>query len=169
MFCPLFGLDIPSVFAGGHELGFEDVNEVIVEREKHLIEGIGLMDEVRIRRMREDDIRDVKSIMFQLPSFLELSSNMFVLSKSVIVEDKHQFEVSEIIQSIVLAFRLFREGYISGPYVFYVPISTDRRFPSVTFSYSGGRRREHWGGGYTLFYEEIQELRELDRSILQDE
>jgi len=156
--CPLYNFQIPNVLLGPHKLSPEEVMNFFKEQEKKLVEGINLVDGVKIRRISKEDLEDLKSMFFPLPSDIRLSSNMFVLAKCI-TGDAHEFKTAQIMGNVVLAMRLLKSGYVSGSYVFYVLISEKRKMDSWVWNEE--RRRETWGLGYALNFDEIPALRKI--------
>jgi len=97
------------------------------EREKVLVEGIDLLDGVKIRRISKKDLEDLKNTPISLPPYTQVSPSMFVLEKSMTVERDHEFQPDKIMRNVVLALRLVKGGYVSGSYVFYILLSEKRQ------------------------------------------
>ena len=100
----------------------EEVKNFFKELRKKLVEGLDLIDGVKVRRIRKEDVDDLKSLLLPLPSEIQFSPNMFVLVKYNDKEER-DFETAQIMQNILLALRLLKGGYVSASYVFYIDAS----------------------------------------------
>ena len=159
--CPLFSFQIPCVLIGHPEMSPEEVKSFFKELRRKLVEGFDLIDGVKVRRISKEDVEDLKSWLFPLPSEIRLSPNMFVLVKYSDKEER-DFETAQIMQNILLALRLLKGGYVSASYVFYIDAS---KRSLTQWSWNEERRRETWGQGYALDVEEIPVLQKLLRKI----
>ena len=129
--CPLINFQIQNVLIGNTKLSKAEIMNFSKEREKQLVKGIHLVDRVKIRRISKEDIEDLNTAFRStLHPFKELSPYMFVLEKDITVKDEHNFETDQIMRNVVLALRLFKRGYVSGSYVFYILLSKKRQLKS---------------------------------------
>lgn len=156
--CALLNFQIPVMLKGHPEYSREEVTEFFEKLQKQLVEGIELVDGIRIRRISKEDIEDINRYLPLLPSNMDLSSAKFVLAKNVVGED-HEFRMTAAMHRIVLGLRLLKGSYISGNFVFYVSLSEESRV--VDWSRDEGQRRESFGWGYALDFEEIPDLKNL--------
>jgi hypothetical protein len=156
--CPLLNFHIPLILKGHPEYTREEVTEFFEKLRKLLVEGIELADGVIVRRISKEDVEDINRYRSLLPTNMDLSSARFVLAKNVAGED-HEFRMTNVMHRIVLGLRLFKEGYVSGNFVFYVSLSEESRI--VDWSRDEGQRREMLGQGYVLDFEEIPNLQNL--------
>lgn len=158
MICPLVDFQIPVYLKRPPEYSREQVDDYFKKLEKQLLEGIELIDGVKIRRISKEDIEDINRYLPLLPSNMDLSSAKFVLAKNVVGED-HEFRMTEAMHRIVLGLRLLKDSYVSGNFVFYVSLSEESRV--VDWSRGEGQRQERFGWGYALDSEEIPDLKNL--------
>jgi hypothetical protein len=156
--CPLLDFQIPVMLKVRPEQSRQEVDEFFEKLQKQLVEGIELVEGVRIRRMLKEDVEDINRYSELLPSNMDLSSAKFVLVKNTVGED-HGFRMTTVMNRIVLGLRLLKSGYVSGSFIFYISLSDENRI--VDWSRDEGQRREHCGWGYALGSEEVPVLRSL--------
>jgi hypothetical protein len=155
--CPLLGFQIPVVLKGHPEYSREERDNYFEKLGTQLVEGIELVDGVRIRRMSKEDVEDINRYSQLIPSIMDLSSARFVLTRNV--ADEHNFLTDPIMKKTVLGLRLLKDGYVSGNFIFYISLSDKSRI--VDWSRDEGQRREYYGWGYALDFEEIPALKSL--------
>jgi hypothetical protein len=165
--CPLINFQISNVLISRPtEMSHQQVMEFFKEREKQLVEGIELFEGIKIKRISKEDIGNLKSSIFSLPTETIISPNMFVLEKYIATKDNHKFQLHETMKHILLAMRLFMKGYVSGNITFYILVSERKpQFVSVEWAWEEGRRSEPLGFSYLLKLEEIPVLRKLAEKI----
>jgi len=153
---------VSNVLTGRIDLSSTERTNLLVQREKELVEGIDLIDGVRMRRISKEDLEDFKNSIFPLPSDKVASLKTFVLEKYITTKDGHDFQLDQIMQNTILAMRLLKKGNVSGNCVFYILVSETReKFVSVEWSCEGGYRTlERWSfGKYDLSFDEIPALK----------
>lgn len=141
----------------------EEVRNFFKEREKVLVEGIVLFDGVKIRRISKEDLKDLKNTPISLPPYTQVSPNMFVLEKHITVEGDHKFQPDELIRNVVLALRLFKKGYVSGSYVFYIVVSKYGGLNS--WSWDEAQPLGPWEVRYSLDLDKIPGLKRILKKI----
>lgn len=145
----------------------EEVKNLFKEQERQVVEGIDLVDEVRIRRIAKEDFEDLKSRFFPLPANLRelISPNTFVLVKHITAEERHDFQPDQTMRNTVLALRLLKRGYVYGSYVLYVLLPEKRSRILTSSSWDEQPREERLGFRYALNFDEIPELKKLLEKI----
>lgn len=154
--CPLFNFTISTQSISN--LGFSGL-------QKGLNEDIAI-DEIKIRRISREDREDLK---VWLPYFFEhTASNLFVLEqfidveeeKLITVKDRLDFEnqVDQVMQNVILALRLLKQGCVDGKDVFLIPISDKTQ---STLSIWHETIRHQLVDTYVLNLDEIPVLKKL--------
>ena len=148
---------------GRTELSKEETMNLLREREEELVEGIEIYDGIKARRISKEDYEDLNPpFRSTLHPFKELSPHMFVLVKYITVDNEHDFETDKVMRNIVLALRLFRKGYVSGSFVFYVLVSEKRQLTSWSWEEEPREPEEFM---YALNYAEIARLKRLVKKV----
>lgn len=161
--CPIINFQIPNVLIGNTKLSEEELMNFFKEREKDLVEGIDLFDGVIMRRISKEDLEDLKNTPISLPPYTQVSPNMFILEKSMSVEGEHKFQLDKIMRNIVLALRVLKGGYVSGPYVFYIVVSENGGLNS--WSWDEAQPLGPWEFKYVLNFDEIPALKKILEKI----
>jgi len=83
------------------------------DTQEQFIEGVELVDDVRIRLVSKEDIKCLKSSLVALPNdLLEfISIKNYILEKDLTDEQAHGFNADKFMRNIVMAINLFKEGY----------------------------------------------------------
>ena len=155
--CPLLDFQISVSLKEPFERGREEKNDYFKKSGEQLVEGIELVDGVRIRCISKEDVGDIKRHLSLWSNMMDLSSVRFVLAKNDV--ENREFQTTKVMHRIVLGMRLFKSGYVSGNFVFYIPRSEEG--PAVDWSREEGQKRERYGLGYTLNFDEISALKNL--------
>jgi len=141
----------------------EEAKELFKEQQRQVVEGINLVNGVKIRLVSKEDIEDLKSGFFPLPTNLRerISPNTTVLAKNIEVKENHDFELDKTMRNVVLALRLLKEGYFYGNYVCYILLPEKRSRILDSLSWDEQPRERRLGFGYALNFDEIPELKKL--------
>jgi hypothetical protein len=163
--CPLYNFQVQNVLYGPQKLTREETINLLAERQKQLVEGIDIFEEIKVRRISKEEIEGLRSSFFSLPPDTAITANMFVLEKTVTAEDGHDYQADAAMRNIVLAMRLLKGGYVSGTSVFYIPVAEKDKNPlevsPIEWSWEQGRKLESRGFRYSLSFDEVVDLKKL--------
>lgn len=159
--CPLINFQIQKGFFGITELSQEEIMSLLKKRGTELVKGIDLLDGIKIRRVSGEDMEDIKTYPFPLPTppQMSVSRSMFVLEKYITEEEENRFEIHRIMLNGVLALRLLKKGNVWGGSVFYILVSEKRQLTSM--SWEEEPIPESYGPGYVLKFDEIPALKKI--------
>jgi hypothetical protein len=134
------------------------------ERAKEVKEGIELCDGIKVRRISEEDLDDLKTEPFMVPPHMT-STDIFVLEKYVTDEDRDYHEIHNIMLNSVLALRLLKSGDVMGRSTFQILLAEKRQLTGRTWEPEPNfepllRAR------YVLNYEDIPALSKLLEKVL---
>jgi len=153
---------------GSHEMTREEENAFFMDRKRQVVEGIEIVEGVKVRLFSKEDIKDIDSSFFPVSNKVlreRISTRTYVLEKYITVEKDHGFETDKIMRDIVLALRLLQEGYVYGDDVFYFLFSDDK-WRLNSWSREGPQLREdRIGWKYGLNFEDIPNLISLAKKI----
>lgn len=141
----------------------EQVNEFFKKRGEQLVEGIDLIDGVRVRRISKEDFEDLNPSRFPFPRNLRdlISPRIFVLEKYVSAKEHDEFGADKTMRNVVLALRLLKGGYVYGSYVFYIRLPDKRMHALTSWYWNEQPIDEILGFGYALNFDEISHLKKL--------
>lgn len=137
------------------------------DRQEQFIEGVELVDDVRIRLVSKEDIECLKSSLFGSPNDLLklISTKTYLLEQDLIEEQSHEFKSDKLMRNIVLAINLFKEGYTHGDDVFYFEESQKRELAG--WSREGPLvAAKEMGLVYVLDLEEMPKLRQFVKKFI---
>jgi len=104
--CPLFNFQIPEVSIGGHH---EEAMEYLKMLREKFEEGIEVLDDVRIRRIRKEDLEGIKKwgmVHYYSDIFSRINTSTFVIE--VLQKDLDAKEIELKILKLLLAMRLHK-------------------------------------------------------------
>jgi len=169
--CPLINFQIPwNVLFGPHKRTDEETNQLFKERREKVVEGVELIDGVKVRYISKEDLEDLKREPF-FSSFFphemreSISSEKFVLERIITTEESHKFETNNVIRSIILALRLLKGGWVFGNYVFYIRLSEKRGLTGWSQVQNLNPQTPVGWMKYVLDFEEIPDLKKLLKKI----
>lgn len=150
----------------GHpEWSPNDIMRYFQERAKEEKEGIELCEGIKLRRISVEDLEDLKSVPFMVPSHM-ISPDLFVLEKYVTDEDKDYHEIHNIMLNSVLALRLLKSGDVMGRSIFRILLLNEKRQLTGRTWEPEPNFELHLGDSYALNHEEIPSLRGLLEQVL---
>jgi hypothetical protein len=143
------------------EMTDEEAFNILKKQGEELLKGFELIKGMRLRLMSKEDLDDLNNpLLSMIQPFERFSSRTFVLE--ILLESKEDFKAHDIMQNVVLALRLFKKGYVSGNYTFYIHCSDTKRELSSWAMEEAPRLYGHGGlFGYALDFKEIPALREM--------
>lgn len=85
------------------------------------------------------------------------------MEKTITVDKQHDFQLDPIMRNIILALKLFKPGYVSGNYIFYIFLFEESRL--TDWSREEGQRLDYLGFPYVLNFDDIPALKKLVRKL----
>lgn len=169
--CPLINFQIPwNVLIGPHKRTDEETKQLFKERREKAVEGVELIDGVKVRYISKEDLEDLKREPFFSSFFPHemrefISSGKFVLERIITTEESHEFETGNVIRSIILALRLLKGGCVFGSYMFYIRLSEKRGLAGWSPVQNLNPQTPMGWNKYALDFEEIPDLKKLLKKI----
>lgn len=161
--CPLTNFQIQTGFFGPQKITDKQARDLYLQREKQLVEGIDLIDGIKIKRISREDLEELKTapLLFSPNLRQLLSSRLIVLVTQIPKEMRYSSQIDEKMRNIVLALRLFKSGYVHGSHVFHIHIPEKKSPVMSSLSYDEEPRAERIGCPYALNFDEIPEFKRL--------
>jgi len=168
--CPLIGFQIPwGMLISPRDRPDEETGQIFKERREKAVKGIEIVDGVKVKYISKEDLEDLKhepylSLVFPHGMRGLVSRNTFVLEKTLSAKERHTFEASDVMQSIVLAMRLLKGGQVFGNVVLYIRLSEKRGLVSLSHHQNLNPQGVR-GGDYSLDFKEIPDLKKLVKKL----
>jgi len=149
------------VLIGHTKLTSEESDAIFRKRRKKVVEGINLIEGVKIRLASKEDLEDLNTRCFSAFEPTEkYSPQTFVLIKHY--KGKTDFKFERVMRNVILALRLLKEGYVSAGYIFHILLPEKRSLALTTLA---ERPRRRITLKYTLEFDEIPILRRILKKI----
>lgn len=140
----------------------EQVKSYLKEQKEKVIQGLKIINGIKVRLISEEDINDLKRSHLLLPRNLSdlISPRMFVLEKNVKIKEGEMFDYCTEMQNIILSLRLLKSGALFGSFVFCILVAEKRQLDGWSEDYYPNTRL-----GAQQYFLEIKELPQVRKII----
>jgi len=157
--CPLYNFQISEGLVGDHTR--EETIEYFNGLRKRLEQGIEILNHVRIRRIRKEDIDRVKQLAFfdlYIGILHRITYRSFIIE--VLTKEKAAPEILLKIYKILLALRLYKTDNVFCKVIWY-----DKKSKVSTITILDPPLPELMGSTYAIMIDEIKEIKKMARKL----
>ena len=164
--CPLLNFNIQNYFFSKGEIPDDEIHKILEDRNRQIIAGIDIFKGIKIKPFTAKDIEDLSSspLFFAFPDLKKyFSTKNFLLEKIITAEDEKKGLTKKVMQNIVLALRLFKEGHVYGEDFFC--FKYDKGYLDSLSRENPLPSHDVMGSTFALDFVEINNLKKLVKKI----